>query len=614
MTMTTKELKEKYLNFFKDRGHDIIPSASLVPENDPTVLFTTAGMHPLVPYLLGEKHPSGKRLVDVQKCLRTDDIEDVGDNTHVTFFEMLGNWSLGDYWKKESISWSYDFLINELKIPLEKLAVTCFAGDDNAPRDDESADIWKSLGLSEKRIFFLGKKDNWWGPVGSTGPCGPDTEIFYWTGNEEPADLSSAEQSGKWVEIWNNVFMQYEKTPDGKFIPLKQKNVDTGMGVERTAAVLNGKDNIYETNVFSPLVNEIKKLLPVSSGSSVEKSIRIIADHIKASTFILGDQRCIAPSNVDQGYVLRKLIRRAIRHGKMLGIDKPFLVELSKKVTDIYSSDYPELLSNQNFIEKYLRIEEERFLKILDEGQKISFLKIKNISDVNEIVKIGGSLNVLKAAKISFDLYQSNGYPLEMFLEDLKEKKGLDKNTSDRICEDVGKLIEFHQKTSRSGGEKRFKGGLADDSETVVKYHTATHLLNMALRTVLGEHVRQIGSNITNERLRFDFPNERKLTNEEIKKVEDIVNKHIDQKIPVNFIVLPKNEAVDLGATHLQGEQYPDQVKVYFIGDSIDKAISQEFCGGPHVKNIGEIGHIRIFKQDKIGEGKMRIYAKMEEE
>ncbi|HPD74099.1 MAG TPA: alanine--tRNA ligase [bacterium] len=603
--MTTNELKEKFIKFFQERGHSLIPSASLIPENDPTVLFTTAGMHPLVPYLLGEKHPLGNRLVNVQKCLRTDDIDEVGDDTHVTFFEMLGNWSLGDYWKKESISWSFEFLTKELRIPVEKLAVTCFAGDDNAPRDEESAEIWKSVGIPENRIFFLGKIDNWWGPVGSSGPCGPDTEIFYWTGGGEPNNLDSAENCNDWVEIWNNVFMQYEKTSEGKYIPLKQKNVDTGMGVERTIAVLNGKKSVYETDAFLEIYEKVSEL----SSSDDEISKRIICDHVRASTFLLGDQRCITPSNVDQGYVLRKLIRRSIRKAKKIGINEPFLVSLSKIIIDQYSNDYSELTENQNFIEKYLGLEEEKFNKILNDGQQESFREIEKISDVNEIVNVAG-IEVLRAAKISFDLYQSQGYPMEMFVEDMKEKKNIEGSLSEKICEDVGRLISTHQNVSRKGAEKKFKGGLSDNSDDVVRYHTATHLLNKALREVLGDHVKQIGSNITPERLRFDFPNNSKLTQEEIERVQNIVNDVVDKELPVNFLVCSHEDAVSCGATHLEGEKYPDQVKVYFIGDSLESSFSKEFCGGPHVKNTKDIGHIEIYKQDKIGEGKMRIYAR----
>jgi len=543
--------------------------------------------------------------VNVQKCLRTDDIDEVGDDTHVTFFEMLGNWSLGDYWKKESISWSFEFLTKVLNIPVEKLAVTCFAGDEDASKDEESAEIWKSVGIPENRIFFLGKRDNWWGPVGSSGPCGPDTEIFYWTGDGEPENLNSAEGSSNWVEIWNNVFMQYEKTSDGKFIPLKQKNVDTGMGVERTTAVLNNKKSVYETDAFLDIYKKVSEL----SSSDDEISKRIICDHVRASTFLLGDQRCITPSNVDQGYVLRKLIRRAIRKAKKIGINNPFLVFLSKIIIDQYSNDYSELKENQNFIEKYLGLEEERFFKILNEGQVESFKEIEKITDVNEKINISG-IEVLKVAKISFDLYQSHGYPMEMFIEDIKEKKNIDGSLSDVICSDVGKLIFSHQGVSRKGAEKKFKGGLSDDSDDVVRYHTATHLLNKALREVLGDHVRQIGSNITPERLRFDFPNNSKLTQEEIERVQNIVNDVVDKELPVNFLVCSHEDAVSCGATHLEGEKYPDQVKVYFIGDSLESSFSKEFCGGPHVKNTKDIGHIEIYKQDKIGEGKMRIYAR----
>ncbi|HOV97400.1 MAG TPA: alanine--tRNA ligase [bacterium] len=607
--MTTRELKHKYIDFFQKRGHAVMPSASLVPENDPTVLFTTAGMHPLIPYLLGEKHPLGNRLVNAQKCLRTDDIDQVGDDTHITFFEMLGNWSLGDYWKKESISWSFEFLTKELGISVDKLAVSCFAGDKDVPRDEESAEIWKSLGIKEDRIFFLGRKDNWWGPVGKKGPCGPDTEIFYWVGKSDPVPLVSSENSGDWVEIWNNVFMQYEKVEDGVFVDLKQKNVDTGMGVERTTAVLNGKRDVYSTDAFSNIYSEINKI----ATSRNEKSIRIICDHVRAATFILGDRRAIIPSNLDQGYVLRKLIRRAVRNGKMIGIDTPFLVSLSDVVVDQYSGEYVELKENKDFIKKYLSLEEEKFFKILNNGQKESLELIDSVTDPEEKVKVW-DLDVLKVAKMSFDLYQSHGYPIEMFLEDLEDKKNIEPELSRKIREDVNSLISFHQNVSRKGSERKFKGGLSDHSEKVIKFHTATHILNRALRDVLGDHVKQIGSNITSERIRFDFPNKEKLSEEEIKKVEEIVNDIVDKNIPVNFVILDREDAMMCGARHLEGEDYPEKVKVYFIGDSLESSVSAEFCGGPHVKNTGEIGHIEIYKQDKIGEGKMRIYARFKDQ
>jgi alanyl-tRNA synthetase len=604
--MTTQELKQKYIKFFKDRGHNFIPPFSLIPENDPTALFISAGMHPLIPFLMGEKHSSGQRLVDFQKCIRTTDIEEVGDDVHLTLLEMLGNWSLGDYWKKESITWSFEFLTKVLKIPLSKLAVSCFAGDSDAPRDDETAEIWKSLGVAESRIYFLGKKDNWWGPVGDTGPCGPDSEMFVWIGKGNPPDLVTADNKEGWVEIWNNVFMQYEKTKEGKFIQLKQRNVDTGMGVERTTAILNKKDNVYDIKELKVLIDKVKKI----SKKKDEKSLRIVVDHARAATFILGDQKCIAPSNSDQGYVLRRLIRRAIRHGKLLHIEKPFLVDLSKIVVKEYSNDYQELIQNQGFIEKYLKLEEEKYDKALADGQVVALKKIEKLVKNFDKKIVVGELEVFEVAKVAFDLYQSNGYPLEMFIDDLNEKVQISKDFSDKICEDVGKLVSMHQTTSRAGAEKKFKGGLADQSETVVKYHTTTHILGMALREVLGDQIRQIGSNITLERLRFDFPHSGKLSEEELGKVIKIVNDTIKKNMPVNFVILPKDEAIKSGAKFLSGEQYPDQVKVYYIGNDLDSAISKEFCGGPHAKNTGELKEMEIYKQEKIGEGKMRIYAR----
>ncbi|MFC1625188.1 alanine--tRNA ligase [Patescibacteria group bacterium] len=581
--MTAKELKDKYLKFFKDKGHEVIPSASLIPENDPTTLFISAGMHPLVPYLLGENHPSGKRLVDFQKCIRTGDIDEVGDDVHLTFFEMLGNWSLGDYWKEESLSWSFEFLTKELGIPTEKLSVSCFEGDKDAPKDEESVNIWKKLGISEDRIIFFGKEHNWWGPAGETGPCGPDSEIFYWVGEGDPPPLTTGDNSEGWVEIWNNVFMEYNKTIDGKYIPLSQRNVDTGMGVERTVTVLNGKDNVFDTKIFQPLIEKIKEL----ASKEDKKAERIIADHIRAATFILGDQKAVAPSNVGQGYVLRKLIRRVIRFGKILGINDPFLVELSSVVIDQMSDDYPELLDNKDFIEKYLRLEEEKFGKTLEKGlEEFEKIATKDIS-----------------GKDAFLLFSSFGFPLEM-TEELAKEKGINVDT-------VGFEEEFskHQEVSKAGSDQKFKGGLADHSEAVTAYHTTTHLLQMALQKVLGDHVHQVGSNITSERLRFDFTHESKLNEEEVKGVEKIINGAVDQKIPVQFEVLPLEKAKEIGCGYLEGEKYPDKVKVYFIGDSLESAISKEFCGGPHVTNTSELKHIEIFKQKGMGEGKSRIYA-----
>ena len=581
--MTAKELKEKYLKFFKDKGHAVIPSASLIPENDPTTLFISAGMHPLVPYLLGENHPSGKRLVDFQKCIRTGDIDEVGDDVHLTFFEMLGNWSLGDYWKEESLSWSFEFLTKELGIPIEKLSVSCFEGDENAPKDEESVGIWKKLGIPEDRIIFFGKDHNWWGPAGETGPCGPDSEIFYWVGEGNPPLLTTGDNSEGWVEIWNNVFMEYNKTADGKYISLSQKNVDTGMGVERTITVLNGKDNIFDTEIFQPLIEKIKEL----ASKEDTKSERIIADHIRAATFILGDQKAVAPSNVGQGYVLRKLIRRVIRYGKILGIKDPFLVKLSNVVVDHMSEDYPELLDNKDFIEKYLRLEEEKFGKTLEKGlEEFEKIATKDIS-----------------GKDAFLLFSSFGFPLEM-TQELAKEKGIKIDTKGFEEE-----FEKHQNLSRAGSEQKFKGGLADHSEVVTAYHTTTHLLQLALQKVLGDHVHQVGSNITEERLRFDFTHESKLNEKEVKEVEKIINEAVDQKIPVNFEVMPQEEAKVLGCGYLEGEKYPDKVKVYFIGESLESAISKEFCGGPHVTNTSELKHIEIFKQKGMGEGKSRVYA-----
>ena len=606
--MTAKELKDKYLNFFKDKGHVVIPSASLIPDNDPTTLFISAGMHPLVPYLLGEKHPSGKKLVDFQKCIRTGDIDEVGDDVHLTFFEMLGNWSLGDYWKEESLTWSFEFLTKELGIPIEKLSVSCFEGDDNAPKDEVSANIWRKLGIPEDRIIFFGKEHNWWGPAGETGPCGPDSEIFYWVGKGDPPPLVTGNNHEGWVEIWNNVFMEYDKTEDVKYVPLSQKNVDTGMGVERTVTVLNGKDNVFDTEIFQPLIKKIKEL----ASKKDKKAERIIVDHIRAATFILGDQKAIAPSNVGQGYVLRKLIRRVIRYGKILGINDPFLVDLSNVVINQMSEDYPELLDNKDFIEKYLKLEEEKFGKILLQGKAASEKEIqeKNLKiNINEHVNISEGVSVTLSSVPAFDLYQSHGYPPEMFIEDLKEEADITQEKAEEISRDVETQLKIHSDKSRTESGETFKGGLADHSETVTAYHTTTHLIQMALQKILGDHVHQVGSNITAERLRFDFTNDSKLNEEQVKEVEKIVNDAVDQKIPVNFVVIPQEEAKELGCGYLEGEKYPDKVKVYFIGKDLESAISKEFCGGPHITNTSELKHIEIFKQKGMGEGKTRIYA-----
>ncbi|MFA6254576.1 MAG: alanine--tRNA ligase [Patescibacteria group bacterium] len=588
--MKANELKKKYLKFFAEKGHAIIPSASLIPENDPTVLFTNAGMHPLVPYLLGEKHPAGKRLVDVQKCIRTGDIDEVGDDVHLTFFEMLGNWSLGDYWKKEAIQWSFEFLTKELNIPLEKLAVSCFAGDSDAPKDEESAAIWQKMGIPKNRIYFFGKNDNWWGPAGQTGPCGPDTEMFYWTGKGNPPDLLTGDNKSGWVEIWNDVFMQYNKTAAGKYEELKQKNVDTGMGVERTLAVLNGQNNVFTTELFAPIIKEIKKLAktenePASTPNRGEKSIRIIADHLRSATFILGDEKGIVPSNLDQGYVLRRLIRRAIRHGKMIGIDKPFTFAIAKIVVKEYSADYPELKKNKDFIEEQLVREEEKFSQTLENG-------LKQFEKMSEDGISGQE---------AFILFSTYGFPFEITKE-LAAEKGIE-------IDEAGFNEEFkkHQELSRTATEGRFKGGLADNSEITAKMHTATHLMLAALRQILGDHVFQKGSNITPERIRFDFSHSEKMTPEQIKQVEDIVNEQIKKNLPVVCEELSLEQAKAKGAMGVFENKYGDKVKVYSAGE-----FSKEICGGPHAKTTGELGHFKILKEESSSAGVRRIKAILE--
>ena len=518
--LTSDQLRTMYLEFFREKGHAVIPSSSLIPENDPTVLFTTAGMHPLVPYLLGEKHPEGKRLVDVQKCIRTGDIDDVGDASHCTFFEMLGNWSLGDYFKKDAIAFSYEFLTSEkyLGIPKDMLYFTCFAGDENAPRDTESAEIWKSHGVEDSHIFFLDKKHNWWGPAGTNGPCGPDTEMFIDTGKApcgENCDPSCS--CGKYLEIWNDVFMQYNKTADGRFEPLSQTNVDTGMGLDRTIATLQGKESVYDTDVFEKIIDKIEELsgkFYAEANDDELKSFRIIADHIRCATFILGDPRGVTPSNVDQGYVLRRLIRRAIRYGLQMGIAEGSLKDIASAVIEQYKSAYPELIDNENQILDELDKEEQRFQRTIRQGLKEFDKLIERLDDK----KIDG--------KAAFHLYDTFGFPLEFTLELAKEK--------DYTVDEAGfnEAFEQHQKVSAAGAEQRFKGGLADTSEVTAKLHTATHLMHDALGKVLGSEVKQMGSNITPERLRFDFGFERKVTPEELKQVEDIVNAAIDQKNP----------------------------------------------------------------------------------
>ncbi|MEM3405466.1 MAG: alanine--tRNA ligase [Candidatus Pacearchaeota archaeon] len=560
---TRKKLIKAYIDFFKSRGHKEIPNASLVPENDPTVLFTTAGMHPLVPFLLGEKHPQGKRLVNVQRCIRTNDIEEVGDDFHLTFFEMLGNWSLGDYFKKEAIEMSFEFLTKILKIPIERIEVSCFAGDEVAEKDIESSEIWKSLGIN--KIKFLDRNHNWWGPAGNTGPCGPDTEMFV-----------------NGYEIWNDVFMQYNKNPDGSYSELKQKNVDTGMGVERTLAILNNKD-MFLTDCFLPIIKKIEEITKKSYEKN-KREMRIIADHIKASVFIISDG--VIPSNIERGYVLRRLIRRAIRYLKKLEINFS-IKEIALSVFDIYD-DYKNLKEKKEHIIKVLEEEEKKFLKTLSLGEKLFEKIIKN--------------KRILEGKDAFLLYQSYGFPLEMIEELAKEKK---------IKLDVDgfkKELKKHQELSRTASAGVFKSGLADNSEQVTKLHTATHLLNRALKIILKDNnIHQKGSNITAERLRFDFNFQRKLTNEELKKIEDLVNQKIKEKLEVVKKEMSLEEAKSIGAEGVFENKYKDKVSVYFIGD-----FSKEICSGPHVKNTKELGKFKIVKEEAVASGIRRIKAILE--
>lgn len=587
--MTAKELREKYLEFFKERGHAVLPSASLIPENDPTVLFNTAGMQPLVPYLLGEPHPSGTRLVDIQKCLRMVDFDNIGDNTHNTFFQMLGNWSLGDYFKEEAIAWSFEFLTSKewLGLPLEKLAFTVYEGDELIPKDEESFNLWKNHGVSEKRIAYWGA-DNFWS-AGETGPCGPSTEIFYWSGDGEAPEVFDPSDE-RWVEIWNDVFMGYNKPEPGKIEPLAKKNVDTGMGMERTLAVLNGKKSNYETDLFLPLIEKIGGMSDRRYEED-QRNYRIIADHIRAATFILGDEHGIVPSNKDQGYVLRRLIRRAINSGKKLGIKDAFTGALAEIVIAEYGKTYQELRENREKIVTELKREEEKFSKTIKDGLK----------KFDEITKGIGGEQVEISGKQAFDLYQSFGLPIDMTVE-LAEEKGLTVNVQGFETE-----LKQHQNMSRVGSEQKFKGGLADTSEMSIKYHTATHLLHAALQKILGPHVLQRGSNITAERLRFDFSHPQKMTPEEIKKVEDIVNEQIAKKIPVEMCEMTVDEARAAGATGVFEHKYGDKVKVYTIGN-----FSKEICGGPHVDNTGELGHFKIIKEEASSAGIRRIKAVLE--
>jgi alanyl-tRNA synthetase len=589
--MKGSDLKKLYLKFFESKEHAIIPSAPLVPENDPTVLFTTAGMHPLVPFLMGQAHPLGKRLADVQKCLRTQDIDEVGDSTHTTFFEMLGNWSLGDYFKKETIEWSFEFLTSKewLGLDIKRLAVTCFAGDKDAPKDVEASQIWSDLGMPEERIAFLDKAENWWGPAGETGPCGPDTEMFYWKLNNIPAPKTFDPEDGNWVEIWNDVFMQYEKKADGSFIPLKQQNVDTGLGVERVAMALQGKTNIFETEMFKPIIEKIDEITPQEFSKENLISFRIIADHMRAATFILGDVRDIIPSNVDQGYILRRYIRRCIRHLKLLDIDLfkiDATVEIAKLIIDLYKDDYPLLEKKKKFIFDELKKEEDKFQKTLEKG-------------LREFAKVGDDEVV--SGEEAFLLFQSYGFPIEM-TQELADEKGIKVDV-------VGfnREYEKHRASSRKGAEQKFKGGLSGNDETTVKLHTATHILNQALRRVVNNDIVQKGSNITPERLRFDFNFDRALTPEEKVAVTNEVNRVVDEGIDIERLEMTPEEAIKMGAQAEFGARYPKIVSVYKMGD-----YSIEICMGPHVKNTKELGHFKIKKEQSSSAGVRRIKAILE--
>ena len=584
--MKAIEIRNKYLNFFKEHGHAVIPSASLIPENDPSVLFTTAGMQPLVPYLLGEKHPSGTRLTDYQKCLRTNDIEEVGDNRHLTYFEMLGNWSLGDYFKEESIQMSFDFLTKELQIPVEKLSVTVFAGDEDCPRDEVAAECWKKAGILDGHIYYYGKDDNWW-IAGEEGPCGPDTEMFYDTG--KPAcgpDCQPSCDCGKYVEIWNNVFMEYLKSKDGKYSKLAQRNVDTGLGLERMAMLLQGKETPFDTELFKPVMD---KLLELQKIDNIE-SRRIIAEHLRSSMMIISDGG--RPSNVDRGYILRRLIRRMVRHMNKLQINLDEISTLIDINVENLKEMYPDLAKNAELIKNVIIEEKNKFVKTLAHGEK-EFEKEMNKAKEQGKNKIDG--------KVVFKLYDTYGFPPEVTSELAQE------NNMTVDMKEFDELFKAHQEKSRMGSEQKFKGGLAEQNDTTIAYHTATHLLNAALKVVLGPETHQRGSNITVDRMRFDFNCDHKMTDEEKKQTEDLVNKWIEEALPVTVEEMKKEDAVKSGAECMFIEKYPDVVTVYTIGN-----VSKELCGGPHVKNTSELGKFKIKKEEASSAGVRRIKAILE--
>lgn len=596
MKITAQQLRQKYLKFFESKGHTIIPSSSLVPENDPSVLYVNSGMFPLVPYLLGEAHPKGTRLTDVQKCIRTGDIEEVGDNTHVTFFEMLGNWSLGDYFKDDAIKWSFEFLTSSeyLNIPLDRLAFSVFAGDDDAPRDEEAAKIWKSLGVAEDRIAYLPKEDNWW-IAGTSGPCGPDTEMFYWIddGTPAPKNFQETKDDKRWVEIWNDVFMQFNKEKEGKLLPLAKTNVDTGMGLDRTLAVLNGQKSVYDTELFKPLFEVIGKGNEILSNDEQRKS-RIIVDHVRASVFIVGDG--VVPSNKDRGYVLRRLLRRSMVMMKLLNLKLTCLEALVGQVINIYAEAYSELVQNSENIFKVILEEQSKFEKTLEKGLK----EFEKIFQTKKVVN----------GKDAFDLYQTYGFPKELTKE-LAMQFG---QVFDAQMEtEYDGEFEKHQNLSRTASAGQFKGGLASHSDKIVRLHTATHLMNAALRQVLGDAVWQKGSNITEERTRFDFTHDKKMTPEEIAAVEVMVNDWIARDLTMKKEIMSQEKARELGAVGVFGEKYADEVSIYTVYDpKTEEVVSREFCGGPHVEHTGVIGKFKIQKEEASSAGVRRIKAVIE--
>ena len=592
--ITSKQLRQKYLDFFKDKGHAVLPSSSLIPENDPTVLFVPAGMQPIVPYLLGASHPAGTRLCDVQKCIRTIDIDEVGDASHLTFFEMLGNWSLGDYFKEDSIRWSYEFLTSKqwLNIDANKIAISVFEGDENAPRDDKSAALWEECGIPKERIFYLPAENNWW-IAGAAGPCGPDTEIFY-VSDDEPCspECSPACDCGKYLEIWNNVFMEYNKTQEGEYLPLKNKNVDTGMGLDRTIAVLQGKKSVYETDLFTAIISKIEELSGKKFGedSDTTRSMRIVADHCRTSVFILGDEKGVTPSNLDQGYVLRRLIRRAVRYGRALELPAQFTWQVAKVILDEYGEAYPELLANKTRIHDELNKEEAKFAKALGRG-------LNELEKLTRDMKQGDTID----GKSAFKLYDTYGFPIEITCE-LAEEKGLKVDVKG-----FDEAFSKHQEISSQGADQKFRGGLADGGEQTARLHTATHLLLAALRNKFGDSVEQRGSNITPERARFDFNFERKVTREELDELEAWVNNAIKADAPITVEEMPLDKAQEAGAVGIFTSKYQDVVKVYTAGE-----FSKEICGGPHAKSTGELGSFKIKKEQSSSAGVRRIRAVLE--